>query len=1127
MKFRGASSRIIISLILTGAVTGMIFTNIVDITYNDPTTSSISENPENLGEEKLWEPENQMLLKNLGTRNNIRLWTNDKMMAGIDSSNLTLNQQYPSITSDNNRSLYCVWQDFRTGDWDIYFSKSTNFGIDWGTNRLVTNPATSTGHQKYPVITINSKPMPVLYTVWQDMRNNYGDIYFSYSIDDGITWASETQINNESSLNTYQWYPAIASDPSGNIYVVWSEFSTEDHNDDLTYYSDILLSKSTNMGITWSSPKRVNDPLNIAGYTNQSKPTVALDSKGKVFVAWEDDRNGESQIFFSRSPDAGVSFSKDIQISSWQFETAAKNPEIIADENDNIFVVWEEDHYSKFDVYFTKSLNQGVIFSTPVRVNNEPNKCSPEANPEVEVDEKGNIFISWADQRLKNHIYMAYSLDNGESFAINEQVDDADNSSATSISTVTVEELERSQQILIRLFNKIYIFWTDYRNDPNPDNQIPENGDIYFDWNSTPTNRYPDRINFNSTKIIRGWNYINLSWQVSKDIDFSKYLIYKSTGEGFEPEQIYLNGTIENRYQNFLNISGLSPSTTYYFLLVVEDMGGLTNISEQFPVSTEANIPPKIGIIEPDGNLDLVDEAFEIVWWDSDPDDNATIKIFYDSNQNPNDGMKHIANISYGEDSSLDSYLWDTRNVLNGTYYVLAIISDSMNGEQYPVYSPGKVTIFHGNLDPLIILFKSPINITGVELTESVIVKFNKEIDYTTVHSDSFYVLDSKGSKVNGIISYNSSSFKLFYSPSLRWNGSEKYYVHLTTSIKDVSGVFCLDRKHSWWFETEEYIIPMGTIFGEVISNYYKEPIKGTSVTLTNCANKSKTFQTTTDISGRFIFTVTYGLYELEILAESYQDSTINDLFINQSSVEVYIELIRPVIINFTISKYKPSVGDAVEVTAGAIHPDNEKLQYIWDFGDGTIVIGQNRTHKYKKVGRYEITVTVEDDNNGYVSQSETVSVSEAKDELDIFSFVGIALVIVIVGLIIIVLTMHHVKKRRLEDARRQWEAKHKAEGDGEVEEIGEEEVEHSDRTEDIEAGHDQKITKEEPPKELKSRKSSVAKSKQKVEKGKHKRLKKGKDKGKHVKEFEKTIAKPTNSNKSAKPKPKKEKRTK
>jgi PKD repeat protein len=1012
----------------------------------------------------------------LGVRGNThpRSWATDKPITGIDAGNLTLNQLYPSLASDYNRSLYCTWQDVRTGDWDIFFSKSTNFGLAWSDNLLVTNASTSNGHQQFPKIVLGSRTEPVLYIVWQDMRNDDGDIYFSYSIDEGNSWANEIKINIISPLGTNQWYPDIAVDQNGYIYVVWAD-NSDVESDDIEDWN-ILLTKSMNKGITWSNPRLVNDPNTIAGGSNQTKPALSVSNDGMVYVAWEDDRLGDSQIFLSTSPNAGESFSKDFMVSVDRPSSAekARQVNILAYENDVVFIAWAEDDNSKYNVFFSKSLDYGSSFSAPIQVNNVSDKCSPSANPVVEADEKGNIFVSWADQRAENHIYLAYSDDNGMSFKLNEKVDDADNTPANAISTTTKEQLERSQQVLARLLNKIYVFWTDYINDPNPDNFISENGDIYFDWNATLANQEPTKINFNTPVKVKGWSYINLSWPISKDIDFTNYLLYKSTITDYTPEPIFLNTTISDRHQNYLNFTGLTASTTYYFFLVVEDIGGLTNRSNQLGISTKANVPPAMGLVEPDGDRDLVDEAYEIIWWDNDPDDNASIKLYYDSNQNPIDGRTFITQISYGEDSGKDFYLWNTEDVPNGSYYISAVISDEINGEQYPVYSSGRVTIFHGNLDPLIILFKYPLNISDVDLTEGITVRFNKQIDLSTVHTDSFWVQDELGGKVNGEFTYNSTSNKLRFSPENDWNGSEKYTVFITKSIKDESGLFSLVQNYEFWFETEEYIIPNGTVYGVVLDKYYSDPIPDAQVILNKKGEVNNTLNTISDASGRFSYTVQYGIYELEVTAESYQDTPITEIIVDRISLDVSFELVRPVLIEFGMDT-KIGIDAELDVNAVAIHPNNEPIQYIWDFGDGTIEVGQNISHKYSETGKYTVKLTVSDDNNGYITQTEIVEVIEGDEGSDyLMTFAIVITLVIIIALIIIATLMRAHREQKLKAARSRWDAEHDEEleeeeeeteprtgrarlktDEDEIEEEFEEAEEVEEVEEDIEAGED------------------------------------------------------------------------
>jgi len=239
MKHRGVILRSALVIFLIGL---LLCSNSVILNY-EPGANGLGESYEPAYkplDQLEYEPGQTQVEVRGGTRGTARVWTVDKAIDSIDASNITLDQLYPTITSDNDRTIYCAWQDIRTGDWDIYLSKSTNFGLNWDDDQLVTNATTSDGHQQYPVIVLGSMTEPVLYLVWQDMRNDDGDIYFSYSIDNGETWANEVQVNKESSAVTppRQWDPAITTDNIGGIYVVWA--------DDSNGNWDILMSTSTN-----------------------------------------------------------------------------------------------------------------------------------------------------------------------------------------------------------------------------------------------------------------------------------------------------------------------------------------------------------------------------------------------------------------------------------------------------------------------------------------------------------------------------------------------------------------------------------------------------------------------------------------------------------------------------------------------------------------------------------------------------------------------------------------------------------------------------------------------------------------------------------------------------------------
>ena len=86
------------------------------------------------------------------------------------------------------------------------------------------------------------------------------------------------------------------------------------------------------------------------------------------------------------------------------------------------------------------------------------------------------------------------------------------------------------------------------------------------------------------------------------------------------------------------------------------------------------------------------DEAngrFAITWTAADADDDATISIWRDTDRTGFDGTLIVSGLS-----SLDAnntYIWDTRGVPNGTYYLYIVISDGFNTTRR--YATGRLVV--------------------------------------------------------------------------------------------------------------------------------------------------------------------------------------------------------------------------------------------------------------------------------------------------------------------------------------------------------------------------------------------------------------------------------------------------
>jgi len=134
-----------------------------------------------------------------------------------------------------NGDIYCVVQDMLQGTgWDIAFIKSTNQGTTWSTPvRVNDDVSTPNADQLEPWIEVDAYGN--LHVFWLDNRNYYStnpyacDVYYSYSTNQGVTWAPNERVNDISPISSSSGdfsrmgdYQVIDSDPT-RVYCQWTQ----------------------------------------------------------------------------------------------------------------------------------------------------------------------------------------------------------------------------------------------------------------------------------------------------------------------------------------------------------------------------------------------------------------------------------------------------------------------------------------------------------------------------------------------------------------------------------------------------------------------------------------------------------------------------------------------------------------------------------------------------------------------------------------------------------------------------------------------------------------------------------------------------------------------------------------
>ena len=120
-----------------------------------------------------------------------------------------------------------------------------------------------------------------------------------------------------------------------------------------------------------------------------------------------------------------------------------------------------------------------------------------------------------------------------------------------------------------------------------------------------------------------------------------------------------------------------------------------TVLARTVAFAAEPNTPPTIAITEPDGTNDAADISYTITWTNQDPDNDAKVSLYYDTDNTGKNGALIVEDLS--ENNETDSYTLDTSLIPEGNYYIYAVIDDGVN-DPVATYSNGPITITHAIL---------------------------------------------------------------------------------------------------------------------------------------------------------------------------------------------------------------------------------------------------------------------------------------------------------------------------------------------------------------------------------------------------------------------------------------------
>jgi hypothetical protein len=313
-------------------------------------------------------------------------WEPDRKLSTTDSA-AGLNENMARCVVTCADTVHVIWCDTHNNGSAIYYKRSSDQGTTWGTDtRLSGTPGTA----DFPTLAVSGTNV---HLAFRDQRTGRYGSYYKRSTDGGRSWGQDVFISDSSLFN---WWPAIAS--VGPMVYVALNLDTVN--------SEVYFRRSTDNGETWDTIQRIS---NAPGRSED--PCIAA-SDSNVHIVWNEFRHGgggHSEVYYRRSSDQGVTWGPETRLTD---DTAMSYSPTVYPSGSNVDVAWEDNRDGNFEIYHKRSTDYGLTWGPDERLTTD---SSPSAYPSIVAD-GANIHIVWFSLSGGAGVFYLHSSDGGASW---------------------------------------------------------------------------------------------------------------------------------------------------------------------------------------------------------------------------------------------------------------------------------------------------------------------------------------------------------------------------------------------------------------------------------------------------------------------------------------------------------------------------------------------------------------------------------------------------------------------------------------------------------------------------------------------------------------------------------------
>lgn len=306
-----------------------------------------------------------------------------------DSIRLTFNPSAStniSSTVDHKGDIHMVWEDYRSGNGDIYYMKLDDEGNKLTNDAKISNDTTLS---RNPSVATDSDGH--IYIVWEDIDNGSSELLFAklWYYEGNITFQENgLRVSDSDPSNSTE--PAIAVCPDGNIAMVWTDARHNIGDGNLEIYYKRLRPSGTSL----------TADTRITGDVGRSEhPRLDIAPDGTIHIVWYDFRDSDNGlvinhgIFYRKVHADGTPLTNETRIT---FASPQSRPDVSVDTDGNVHIAFDDDRYASFDIFYTLLDGDGLTVVDDRNIS--PKDEYESRNPRIALSDSNAVDVVWQDE---------------------------------------------------------------------------------------------------------------------------------------------------------------------------------------------------------------------------------------------------------------------------------------------------------------------------------------------------------------------------------------------------------------------------------------------------------------------------------------------------------------------------------------------------------------------------------------------------------------------------------------------------------------------------------------------------------------------------------------------------------